>query len=289
MTRQAAVSVSAIAGTFFGIAAFHVSAQPAVTPEFDAVEVRVAKALPPGIEIDYSMNAAGRLLQVRTEGGGRRQATAVFDSGRVTMQAATMRRLIEAAYRDVLQREYLTGGPPWIDSDRFDLIAKAPPDTSVDTERRMIQRVLARRFHLQVHTEDKSMPVYVLVVGQKGPKLRSAETSSEPDGCRPHDITNSSADGIHYSCHNMTMNLLAEWLPRRASGFIDLPVVNLTGLTGTYDFRMDWTPRMSGADSAEGMTIFDALEKGMGLKLEQRRHPMPTIVIDRIDRTPSEN
>ena len=63
MTRQAAVSVSAIAGALLVIAAFPGSGQPAVTPEFDAVEVRVANALPPGTEVDYSMNAAGRLLR----------------------------------------------------------------------------------------------------------------------------------------------------------------------------------------------------------------------------------
>jgi uncharacterized protein (TIGR03435 family) len=270
---------------------FHASGQPAVTPEFDAIEVRIAKALPPGTDVEYSTNAAGRLAQVRIGSGTRLpQVTPVFGSnGRVILEAATMRQLIEAAYPEVIRDEYLTGGPRWIDSDRFDLIGKAPPNTPVDGERRMIQAVLARRFHLQVHREDKAMPVYALVAGRKGPKLSPAMTPGDPATCRPHDMSNSPGDGIHYSCHNLTMTGLAEWLPRRASGYIDLPVVDLTGMTAAYDFQLDWSPRMASADSPGGMTIFDALEERLGLKLEHRKHPMPTIVIDHVERIPTEN
>jgi len=200
-----------------------------------------------------------------------------------------MRQLIEVAYKDVIREEYLTGGPRWIDSDRFDLIGKAPPNSSVDAERLMIQGVLARRFHLQVHSEDKAMPIYALVVSKKGQKLRPAVASGDPDGCRPHDMTNSPTDGVHYSCHNLTMTRLAEWLPRRAAGYVDLPVVDLTEITGSYDFQLDWSPRMPEGDPPDGVTVFGALEEQLGLKLDRRKHPMPTIVIDHVDRSPTEN
>jgi uncharacterized protein (TIGR03435 family) len=91
---------------------------------------------------------------------------------------------------------------------------------------------------------------------------------------------------------------LADWLPTRiAPSFIDRPVVDLTGLKGPYDIQLDWVPRPlvgnaadpASADVAAGATVFDALDKQLGLKLEERKLPMPVIVIDHIERVPTEN
>ena len=80
---------------------------------------------------------------------------------------------------------------------------------------------------------------------------------------------------------------LAHVLPRIASGYIDLPVVGLTGLSGSYDFQFEWVVKEKQTD-APGPTVFVAVE-GLGLKLEQRKHPAPIVVIERVDRTPAIN
>jgi uncharacterized protein (TIGR03435 family) len=84
---------------------------------------------------------------------------------------------------------------------------------------------------------------------------------------------------------------LATWLSTRiAPSFIDLPVIDHTGLQGTYDLRLDWVPRqLTDFDAAAGPTVFDALEKQLGLKLEKRKEPRPVTIIDYIERTPTEN
>ena len=81
---------------------------------------------------------------------------------------------------------------------------------------------------------------------------------------------------------------LASWLSTRiAPSFIDLPVIDHTGFQGTYDLQLDWVPRrLADADAAAGATVFDALEKQLGLKLEERQEPRPVIIIDHIERLP---
>jgi uncharacterized protein (TIGR03435 family) len=94
-------------------------------------------------------------------------------------------------------------------------------------------------------------------------------------------------------CQHMTMDDLADTLPGLAPGYVrDTPVVDQTGLKGSYEFKLDWTPagRLNASpDGTAGISLFDALEAQLGLKLENRKIPLPTVVIDHIDRVPSEN
>src|SRR5438552_3749015 len=160
--RRAVGWAGVIAGIMCGIAIFDAPAQVPAFPEFEVAEVRIAQAGKAGSEVIYETNAAGQLAQIRLDGASA-QVTPVFGrNGQVTMRDATMRQLIAAAYKGVIRDDYLAGEPRWLDSDRFDLIAKAPSDTSLDTERLMIQGVLAKRFHLQAHWENRPMPIYAL-------------------------------------------------------------------------------------------------------------------------------
>jgi uncharacterized protein (TIGR03435 family) len=179
----------------------------------------------------------------------------------------------------------LTGGPSWLESDRFDIVAKSPGDTPAATVRLMLQRLLAERFKLVVHREEKITSVYALVVGKQGSKLQQA-AGSGPPVCSPGE----GVEGLfHRACSNMTMAALADALPGLARGYFDRAVVEATGLKGSYDFKLDWTPRpLDKSDVAAGATIFDAVER-LGLKLEERKQPMPIIVIDHVDRVPEEN
>jgi len=215
--------------------------------------------------------------------------------GRVTIRGATMKWLITEAYR--LGRDGISGGPKWLDLDCFNVIAKAAPTASRNDVRLMLQKLLAERFGLRVHQDQRVMPVYALLVGKRGPKLiKSNDDQKAKDGCQP----GSGVSGqIHLECHNLTMADLADSLPQMAPVYFDLPVVDLTDIKGGYDFKLNWSPMRGGrggpgrdtdappvVDSA--LTMFGAVE-ALGLKLEQRKHSVGIIVIDHVERVPTDN
>ncbi len=187
-----------------------------------------------------------------------------------------MRRLITVAFKEIVNDEYLKGGPNWLDSDRFDLVAKPPPNASGDAARLMVQAVLVERFHLVVHREAKPMAVYALVQEPKGAKI-SASANSEEGSC----TGGPSLQIRSIRCDGVTMLHFTSPL----TFYMDAPVVDRTGMTGLYDVQVDW----------DGNTKLDtppALIRSvakLGLKLERRKEPMPIIVIDSIDRVPSAN
>jgi uncharacterized protein (TIGR03435 family) len=205
---------------------------------------------------------------------------AVFAAnGTVTLRCVTLRELMTQAYAEILRPAYLTGGPAWLETDNFEVIAKAPPGTSVDTERLMLQRVLADRFHLAVRREQKPMPVFALSAGKNGPRLLATTATGDAD-CKAKFAAE---DGrTHVTCVNMTMAGLAARLPRLEPFDVDQPAMDLTGIAGAYDFLFEWTPHKQDSGPV-GLTIFDALEK-LGLKLEARKEPMTVIGIDHVEK-----
>jgi uncharacterized protein (TIGR03435 family) len=266
---------------------------PAATPEFDASSVRVNHSGANGPETVVITTPRGNTAPTEVliyANGDVSRETAFTPSGAVTLRYVTMRQLITQAYLSEITRdEYLMGGPGWLDSDRFDLIAKAPPGATIDTERLMIQAVLTARFHLALHREQKPVPVYALTIGKRGLKLQAAAGSGTP-GCK------GAADVV---CTNTTITELANQLPPLALGNIDKPVIDRTGIKGAYDFRFAWTvprpgpdvPRTASPDEQiDGRkAVFDALDQQLGLKVEEQRQPMPVVVIDHVDRLPTEN
>jgi len=159
----------------------------------------------------------------------------------------------------------------------------------------MLQKLLVDRFHLVVHREEKVEKVYAMVVAKGGHKLKAADGSGEAV-CIP----SIGDDNVyHRDCHNTTMARLAEQLASFAPRFFEgRPVVDATDLKGAWDFRLDWTPLSGGLAGLQaapgqefdtGTTIFRTMEKNLGLRLEQQERPMPIIVIDRMDRVPTEN
>jgi uncharacterized protein (TIGR03435 family) len=261
-----------LAIAIFASAAFPASAQTPARPRFEVAAIRAAA---PGTA-ETTLNGAVlfSLPPVFTQ------------SGMVTVRNTTIRQLMRLAYKEIIGPDYLTGKPDLFDSDRFDLVAKAPPNTPADTQRLMIQTVLAERFHLQVHREEKAMPVWALVMGKNGPKLHPAAASGDHGVCPRVQM---SPEGlIHKVCQNVPMDVLVQQLPVMAPNYVDHPVVDLTGLTGAYDFQLDWAARPADGVTP-GTTIFEALEKQLGLKLEPRKLPMPIIVVDHVDRAPTEN
>ncbi len=230
------------------------------------------------------------VVKVNKSGETRAQGSRVR-GGQLTWINLTMSAILYLSYSHdpaggpANPNEAPIGGPGWLDSDRFDLVVKSPGDTPVETVRLMLRNLLADRFKLAVHPEERMTDVYALTVGKQGAKVRES-TGSGTGTCTPGE----GIQGLfHRSCTNMTMAALAEALPWLARGYVDRQVVDRTGLQGRYDFKLDWTPRPSDkSDVAAGATMFDAIEK-LGLKLESLKQPMPILVIDHVERVPRED
>jgi uncharacterized protein (TIGR03435 family) len=233
--------------------------------------------------------------------------------GRLDLQGFTMRDLVALAWEvpDVM----VAPAPKWMETDRFDIVARAPRDVvvtgpviDVDTLRTMLRTLLADRFKLVTHTEEQPVQVYVLSLPRPQHKLKKGDPSVR-SACRPAtagpDIKVLSL-GIGRSCQNITLSQLAERLPSFAPGYIDRPVVDATGLEGGWDFTMAWTgrgalesartpagPQANGQPSTAtpdgSMTLFEAVDKQLGLKLELQKRPMPVLVIDHAEQKPTEN
>lgn len=204
----------------------------------------------------------------------------------------------------------ISGGPPWINSDRYDIQARpeqatatAPDDfrqmsdeqrkTADQQMRERVRTLLADRFQLAVHHDKKEAPVYALMVAKGGPKLKE---NTEPRGgrqgmgMRPGGQLSATAASVP-----MLANLLSNLMGR--------PVIDRTGLTAKYDFELRWTPDPGqtllppGAPfpaveaqppDPNGPTIFTALQEQLGLRLESQKGPVDMIVIDHVEK-PSEN
>jgi uncharacterized protein (TIGR03435 family) len=216
---------------------------------------------------------------------------------------------------------------PWIEVDPFDIVAKVPPGAAKEQLGPMLQNMLAERFDLKVHFEKKEMPIYNLVVAKAGVMSKGLVlTSTIPDPANsepPKPFTLPAGGGAPFATdkngfpiipkgsivtraglggyvreiwQKETMEKLAAELSNRpATGRV---VRDATGLKDEYDFSMYWTEepisfkngvRVLPAEPLGGPSLFEALEKQLGLKLVQSKGPVDFLVIDHIDRTPTEN
>jgi uncharacterized protein (TIGR03435 family) len=219
----------------------------------------------------------------------------VLRAGKYVNRDATMLNLIEAAYG--VSEDVIGGGPGWINSDLFDVIAKVPEGTTQATANLMLQGLLADRFGLVINKGTSPVPRYVLSVGKNGSKLKSASGSGDPS-CQPQQQAGgggnpadpASMPNIKVVCHDMTAAAIADNLHQMAGGYLDHDVIDSTKLEGSFDFNIEWTGRGAlAAKGADGISIFDAVDKQLGLKLELQNVPMPTLVIDSVNRKPTAN
>ena len=278
------------------------------------------------------------------------------DAGRVNVQLMSLMDLIAAAYR---VKPYQVSGPSWLTTERFDIVAKIPEGVSRDLVPEMLQSLLAERFRLTIHRENKEHAVYALVVGKGVPKLKESapdadaapsdgDPGASPNGpggqMRINDAPggqigiNRDAKGVvitggrtgtmrmsiapggtmRMEGSKMTTAALADMLSR----FVDRPIVDMTGLTGNYQVSLDlsmedmrFAARNAGmmpagpggggreggpggdvarpagdsaSDPSGGSSIFAAIQT-LGLKLEPRKAPAEVIVIDHLEKTPTDN
>lgn len=221
----------------------------------------------------------------------------VIRNGRYELRFATMVDLISAGWG--IEPEKVLGGPNWLESDLFDVIAKAPAGTTTESARLMLQSLLADRFKLTFHNDTRPIPAYSLTTG-KHVLLKQAE--GQGGGCKFVPPPPPAAPGgfaaapvFSFDCHNITM---AEFAKNFRTTIFSAPqylgdrvVVDQTQLKGAWDFELKLTPK--GLIGPNGplpgaITLFEALDK-VGLKLEPSTAPIDVMIVDSVNRTPTPN
>src|SRR6202789_410014 len=210
---------------------------------------------------------------------------------RYFLTQATMLDLIATAYG--VDAFNVHGGPTWLERDRYDIRAKVPPGTTPADVKLMLRALLADRFHLIVKTGTAPMPTYILSAGPGKPKMAESEAAGDA-ACMPLPPPPNPSPGapsyITVNCKNLTMAAFAETLHNFAGGYLDQPVVDETNLAGAWDFTIKWTGRgQLEKQGADGISIFAAVEKQLGLKLELQTAPRPVFQVASVDETPTPN
>jgi uncharacterized protein (TIGR03435 family) len=331
-------------GLIFAATGASLAQTPDLSLTFEVATVKPA-ALPTATE-------GKRMFRMGAQGG-----PGTSDPGQISYSFMPLRALLTQAFG---VRNYQVQGPAWLDSERFDIVAKVPAGATKDDVKIMLQNLLKERFQLAFHRENKEQSVYALLVAKNGPKMTVSEDQSDPStapaaaaGPPPVQLPDPGRlkvgkDGMPelppgvrrpgivmmgmMSPGGMRMKLngsrqtLAQ-LADSLSNQVDRPVVDMTGLAQRYDFTLDFAPDPSvmmakmgpmpggmppppmlagggGAGlagpagdggpviappSTDAATLFAAIQDQLGLKLESRKAPADLLVIDHLEKTPSEN
>ena len=276
--------------TILGIFLIVSSAWGADETVFEAADVHVSTA-PSNPNIQFARSSA-------------------IPGGRYEIKTATMVDLIHYAYG--FDNDKILGGPNWLELDRFDAMAKVPDDTTPDARKQMLQSLLRDRFKLVVRKDTRPLSTYALVAGKK-PQMKEA-AGTEENGCKPRSsggagesgggklmIANSSgppititlgAGGmISYQCRNLTMAEFTANLRNMIGGAVGPnAVMDDTGLKGKWNFDIRYSLAMFPTGNlAEHVSLADAIEKQLGLKLEERQIPTEVLVVQSVNRTPAPN
>jgi uncharacterized protein (TIGR03435 family) len=247
-----------------------------------------------------------------------------IDGSQVSCASLSLKEYIAIAYR---VKNYQVSGPDWISSERFDITAKLPAAGAAKDVPVMLQALLEDRFQMKMHRESRDFPVYAMVAGKNGLKLQESapdsgkdSQSGGPGGGGVNVAASGERRGVSINYGNgsyftfaddklegkkLTAAAMADVLAR----FSDRPVVNMTNLKGEYDFLLELSPEdframlirsavgagvalspraLQLAAAASGDSLFNAMEK-LGLKLESRKAPVEVLVIDHIEKMPTEN
>jgi len=228
------------------------------------------------------------VVSVKANKSGSRNSDMNYHANGLSAINVTLPILLETTYG--IKSDLITGGPGWIWTERFDLNAKIVDPDPVAVKKltladhgTMLRPVLAERFHLKVHTETKTLPVYELVAAKGGPRLIEA---TQPDVAF-HDRSSGSwgTRNTQFAGHFAPLSALVAFLEYQ----MHHTVLDKTGLTGKYDLLLNWS-RDDASPSSElsAPDLVTALQEQLGLKLVPGKGPVDTLVIDHVE-MPSEN
>jgi uncharacterized protein (TIGR03435 family) len=231
-------------------------------------------------------------ISVRARTGTTNQPTmtgGVLRGGRYDLRNATMVDLIATAY-GINDRDFVVGGPAWLERDRFDIAAKAPQSTSPANVKLMLQDLLVDRFKLVARQESRPMTGYVLALGKEKHKLK--EASGPGAGCQgaPPPQPAPAVPLNRGTCRGVTMEEFVPLLRNLGNGYINGPVVDQTGLKGYWDFDVALTPfQVRERAGSDAITVFAFVEQQLGLKLEPGSVPTPVYVVQSVNQRPTAN
>ncbi len=221
-------------------------------------------------------------VSIRPHEGSMRTLDPQISGPRLSWEAANLLMLVTFAYN--VKNYQVTGAVPLLTGPdrRFTILAKAEGESArtLDEFRQMMRLMLAERFALRAHREMRETPVYALLVAKSGLKLKP----SAPDAANTTSYYSFAGTNNSVTCAKANMEAV---LAAVASGVRDRPVLDRTGLSGTYNLRLVFTPerRMTNPSEPgpEDIGIFTAVQEQLGLKLEPRREPMEMLVVDRAE------
>ena len=274
------------------------AAQKPAHPDFEVASVRPAGPIDQGVTVGVHI-----------------------DGAQVRWNSMALKDMVRIAYQ---VKDFQVAGPEWIAAERYDIAATIPKGVTRDDFPEMLQRLLADRFQMKVHREQRELPVYALVITKGGLKAQESPADGSPAPDPSKDAVNVTASGSaagvmvmrgkdsYFSfgdnkleIKKLTFAEMCDTLSR----FTDKPVVDMTGTTARYDMTLSLT-----AEDYRAMLIRSAVAAGVslppqalqliemssgdslatalqlqGLKMESRKAPIETVVVDRALKTPTEN
>ena len=240
---------------------------------------------------------AFEVASIRRNNSGSDSASVRGQAGRLAITNNPLRNIIRNAWG--LQGFQIVGGPDWINTERWDIVAKAEGNPPSPQMMAMVQALLADRFKLVVHRETRDMPIYALVFARAdhapGPKMRPSSTdcaavmtAAIARGGVPPPPDGKVLCGMRVNNGRIEMN--AETMTnfvRNLSPIAGRSIVNKTGLTGGFDLELTWTPDAPAGNAPDatplandGPSLFTAMQEQLGLKLDAQRGPVQVLVID---------
>jgi uncharacterized protein (TIGR03435 family) len=240
-----------------------------------------AAETPPAFDV-----ASIRASQIGRAGGeGSRRESTQVSPGSVIMRNVSLKSCIRFAYHVM---DYQVSGPDWLNTERYDITAKAAGPADEDQIRLMMQTLLAERFKLALHRQTKELPAYVLLVGKNGPKFKESQSEGE-SSIQPQQKM------LSVAVQRARVSQLVDML----SNFLRTPVLDMTGLTGRYDITISVEKYLgdfegvakAGGDPLTAMAsiIMTAVQEELGLKLESKKAPLELLIIDHAERAPADN
>lgn len=208
---------------------------------------------------------------------------------RYSLRQSTLVDMIALAFG--VKPEMVQGGPNWLEMRRFDIAAKADPKTSDADLKRMLQALLEDRFRLIMHKGEATMPAYLLTAPGGKPKMKqSDEGKAKNCNIDPTEHTANGTQLLALTCTNTPVDELATILSEVANSYLTEPVLNQSGLEGGWDFTLKFTDyRLRAKAGPETVSIFDAVQKDLGLKLELKTAPRPVWIVDSAAEKPTPN
>lgn len=232
----------------------------------------------------------------------------ILPSGQINASGVPINLMINLAW-DLPGAEFIVG-PNWLESRRFELIAKAfagqgtNPEVDEDLLRQMLQALIVDRFKMKYHMEERPMTAYTLTADK--PKVTKSDPSKRTrcvQGVVPTNNLALAQQPRQFTCTNVTMAQFGQLIPAFAAGYTRVPVLDKTGLEGGFDFTLSFTgvgqvqtrpaadgaPGAAASDPNGALSLWDAINGQLGLKVQEQKRSLPVMVIDSISEQPGDN